>query len=75
MPTVLEHLLSEDQTAAELDQAKPTLQTWRCLRRGPPWVKIGRKIYYPRDGILRWLKSREIDPAERPRGRPRQASA
>lgn len=31
-----------------------TLANWRAARRGPPYVKIGRKVFYPLEGIEQW---------------------
>jgi hypothetical protein len=39
-----------------------TIRAWRARGEGPPWVRIGRLIYYPNDGIEKWLRSLEQQP-------------
>jgi hypothetical protein len=39
-------LLTPPQVARKLGVAKWTLQHWRMSGYGPPYVKIGRKIFY-----------------------------
>jgi hypothetical protein len=57
MSFVLEEIYtSESDTAQQLGQAERTLRKWRREGLGPPWVKIGRRIFYPTAGILPWLK-------------------
>lgn len=34
-----------------------TLAKWREQRIGPPWIKFGKTILYPDDGIEEWLRS------------------
>lgn len=50
---------SELLTAAEttdLLRLKPqTLAVWRVERRGPRWLKIGRRVYYRSADINAWL--------------------
>ena len=33
-----------------------TLENWRTQRIGPPFVKIGRAVLYPRDELDAWNK-------------------
>ena len=59
-----QELIPEDQFCDEYEQSKATVKTWRARRRGPAWIKIGRKIFYARADIDRWLASLRRDPAE-----------
>ncbi len=52
----LDGLLSEGQVAAKLRVSKRTLQRWRKENKGPPWVKIGRTIYYDEDKFNAWIR-------------------
>ncbi|MES2292020.1 MAG: helix-turn-helix domain-containing protein [Pseudomonadota bacterium] len=52
-------LLTEQQTADFLGLAPLTLCNWRSQRRGPAAVKIGRKSFYRRETIMKWIASRE----------------
>jgi len=38
-----------------------TLQRWRSDDRkyGPPYLKVGNRILYPRDGLKKWAKENE----------------
>jgi len=38
-------LISERRVGAMLGFSKRTLQRWRQENKGPPWVKIGRRIF------------------------------
>ena len=57
--TLLDGLLPEDQTARELGRCPRTLKRWRNLREGPPFIRIGRQIFYRREAVRDWLLSRE----------------
>ena len=35
-----------------------TLAIWRTRGEGPPYVRIGRTIRYPRDKLIGWLNER-----------------
>lgn len=54
---------SEQEVADTLGKDRRTLRLWRQRRIGPPWVKIGNDPYYPRDGFLKWVQSRIVDPS------------
>lgn len=56
-----EELLAEKDAAQSIGQKPTTLRNWRALRRGPPNIKIGRKVYYRREALEQWLRSRERD--------------
>ena len=46
-----------------------TLTQWRYLRRGPRFVKVGRSVLYPTDGVMEWLSENEINTMDAPRRR------
>ena len=62
----LAKLLDPDQTAKILGVKVTTLSNWRCNKRyNLPFVRIGRKIRYPEDGITAFIESRtEVDECE-----------
>ena len=62
---LLQGYIDEQAVAAELCCTVRALQLWRQHRTGPPWVKIGRKIFYAREAFLAWVKSREQLPVRR----------
>jgi len=51
-------LISERRVAAMLGFSKRMLQRWRQKNKGPPWVKIGRWIYYDEDKLKAWIQDR-----------------
>src|ERR1041385_298501 len=52
-------LLTPGDVARVTGQALATLTSWRCRRVGPPFIKIGRKIFYKADSLQQWINSRE----------------
>lgn len=37
-----------------------TLRNWRALRIGPPFVKIGKAVLYPIDGLDAWDRANTV---------------
>lgn len=35
-----------------------TLANWRSTRQGPPYVKVGGRVLYPKEGLLEWEAKR-----------------
>jgi hypothetical protein len=54
--------LTEEEMSVETGKARRTLRQIRNQRTGPPWVKFGKTVLYPRDGFLAYLKSIEQSP-------------
>ncbi|WP_082701093.1 helix-turn-helix domain-containing protein [Erythrobacter sp. YT30] len=52
-------LLTEADVAATLRISVRTLRRWHSLRKGPPRVKIGRKIHYRSNSVQRWIENSE----------------
>jgi len=52
----------ERDTAAELGLTIFALRSWRQRRVGPPWIKVGRNIFYGDESRAAWLRSGEIWP-------------
>ena len=60
--TKIDPLHSPEETAEILGVEIPTLANWRHNKRYKlPYVKIGRKIKYPKSGILAFIKSRTVE--------------
>src|SRR5215813_14761451 len=55
MLTLREGLLSPEELSQNLGLALATLASWRSRGMGPAFVKVGRKIWYPRDRVESWL--------------------
>ena len=67
-------LIPEADFAAQIDQSVHTLRTWRSRGLGPPFVKIGKKVFYSKGARL-WVLAQERNPAEvrKPRAKRRRA--
>jgi hypothetical protein len=49
-------LMPEDEFLNTFDLTKATTQAWRSAGKGPAWLSVGRRIYYRRSEIDRWLR-------------------
>ncbi|VEI03740.1 Helix-turn-helix domain [Acidipropionibacterium jensenii] len=47
------------QMAAMLGFCDSTLRQWRHYRKGPPWYKLGGRVYYNLTDVKRWLSSQK----------------
>lgn len=52
-------VLSAAAAAAALGLSIKTLEKWRGEGKGPPFLKMGRKVAYRRGVLVQWLKSQE----------------
>lgn len=51
-------LVSEHETAMALGVKVATLRKWAVRRAGPTGrIRIGRNVFYRKDGLLRWIDS------------------
>jgi predicted DNA-binding transcriptional regulator AlpA len=57
--TTQSDLLTEADVAATLRISVRTLRRWHSLRKGPPRVKIGRKIHYRIGSVQNWIEGSE----------------
>jgi len=56
---LLQGWISRTDLAQELGVCEETLRRWADARRGPVFVKAGRKILYRRSAVLEWLETQE----------------
>jgi hypothetical protein len=56
-------LKTEREVAPLLRVTLKTLQTWRALRKGPRFVRIGRRVFYPAAGLERFLAENTVETA------------
>jgi predicted site-specific integrase-resolvase len=47
--------LAAKQIAATIGVSLALLQKWRRAKKGPPYVKLVGRIYYPRGDFEKWL--------------------
>ena len=54
-------LLSEKEAAPILRLTVKTLQMWRALKKGPRFIRVGRRVMYPRAEIQSFLARNLVD--------------
>ena len=52
-------LVADDDADPIFGNSKITRGRWRREGGGPPFIKIGRRIFYPRGKLADWMRSRE----------------
>jgi hypothetical protein len=68
-----EHLLPEIDAATRLHLSPKTMQAWRVQGRGPPFVKLGRRVFYRSSDLKNFIdenvfrSTAEVDHARRHR--------
>lgn len=58
-------LLNTTEAAEVLRVAAITLHRWRNLGKGPPYIEMGRKVYYRRADLDRWIEEQQRQPQAR----------
>ncbi len=76
MSELLDQYLAEPELAEELKRkigrgSVRQLRNWRRQRNGPPFMRLGNAIMYPRRGFEEWLAGQIVQPV---RSRRRAAS-
>jgi predicted DNA-binding transcriptional regulator AlpA len=56
-------LLNEQEAAPLLRLKIKTLQTWRTLKKGPRFVRVGRLVFYPRSELEQFLTNSLVETA------------
>jgi excisionase family DNA binding protein len=64
---LLQGWISRTDLAQELGVCEETLRRWADARRGPAFVKAGRKILYRKTAVLDWLEAQEVREPRRSR--------
>lgn len=59
-----EELIDTVEAAKLLRQKPQTLAAWRCEKRGPEYLKIGRSIFYRRASIGEFIAASVVVPAK-----------
>jgi Helix-turn-helix domain len=62
MPFIDDELYPPDDVSATLkDQVSPaTLAKWRVQGDGPPFIKVGRSVFYRGADVNRWMQGRTV---------------
>jgi predicted DNA-binding transcriptional regulator AlpA len=45
---------------AEIGIPETTLAQWRYLKKGPPYIKVGRHVRYRQSDVERWLEEQTV---------------
>jgi hypothetical protein len=64
----MDELLTERETSPLIRTPVKTLQAWRPLKKGPRFVRIGRRIFYTRSEISRFIEDNLVDTTQSSRG-------
>lgn len=59
MDQIKDDFMFAAEVAERLEVSNRTLSRWALLRKGPPRVKIGRKVLYRRASFNAWLDQME----------------
>ena len=54
-PGILDGYLTRREAARELRLGVRTLDRWRSQNAGPPFVRVGHRVYYPADEMRAWV--------------------
>lgn len=59
-PRPLSRYLTPAELAAFLDHSvtEGTLRNYRSLKVGPTYITVGRKVFYPIDGVYAWIEEK-----------------
>ena len=61
---MISDLLNTPETAKALRLGTATLQRWRKSGKGPPYIEMGRKVYYRRADLERWIEEQQRPPRQ-----------
>jgi excisionase family DNA binding protein len=56
------NLLNTTEAAEVLRLGVATLHRWRKAGKGPPYIEMGRKVYYRRTDLDRWIEEQQRQP-------------
>src|ERR1039457_2821621 len=56
-PSLRDGLLSPEELAHNLGLSPATLAGWRSQGKGPAYLKAGRRVWYPKAHVERWIQS------------------
>jgi hypothetical protein len=62
--SILEDYVTEQELAAQLGRKPSTLERWRRLRVGPPFVRNGKTPLYNIEAAQAWLASGGVKPRQ-----------
>jgi len=57
---VLDEWINRDDLAEQLDLTPDTLARWATDGTGPARIKVGRRVFYRKSTVEKWLKALEM---------------
>ncbi len=54
--------LSTRAAADYLGLAQRTIERWRLVHEGPTYLKLGRRVLYPRAALDEWCRANTVTP-------------
>lgn len=54
--------LREKQAAKLTGISGQTLRIYRCKRKGPPYIKKQKSVFYDREALIAWMNEGAVDP-------------
>ena len=63
--------LNADEAASFTRYTLSALARFRCERRGPPYIRIGRVVRYRRTDLVHWMDANRVEPEKGARNRAR----
>jgi excisionase family DNA binding protein len=57
---VLDEWITRDDLAKQLTLTTDTLARWATQGTGPARIKVGRRVFYRKSAVEKWLKSQEM---------------
>jgi hypothetical protein len=58
-----DELIPADEAARELRVRPNTLQDWRTDKKGPAFVRLGKRVFYRRADLATFIGAQRHDPA------------
>lgn len=55
--------MNNAQAASYLGISKATLNGWRTRRKGPPYLKLGERVFYRREDLDEFISASLIHPS------------
>jgi hypothetical protein len=55
-----DQLWTAEEFAAEYSVSEATLADWRCDGSGPPYLKLGRIVFYPKSLVDEWFEGQIV---------------
>jgi hypothetical protein len=59
-----EQMLPEEEAAKALRVQKQATAAWRNRKQGPPYLKVGRLVFYYPSHLREWLQCRIVRPSQ-----------